>query len=44
MASEIPLNLFACEYDEPCGWRYNAENLNQVLKKLKSMWTLQSAK
>lgn len=44
MASEIPLNLFACEYDVPLGWQYNKENLNHVLKKLKSMWTLQAAK
>lgn len=44
MASEIPLNLFACEYDVPCGWQYNTENLEHVLKKLKSMWTLQSTK
>lgn len=44
MVSEIPLNLFTCEYDIPAKWQCNAENLIHILKKLKSMWTVQTAK
>ncbi|KAJ8927470.1 hypothetical protein NQ314_020067 [Rhamnusium bicolor] len=38
MASEIPLNLFYCEYDD-LTWNYNEESLSQVIEKLNTIWT-----
>lgn len=38
MASEVPLNLFDCQYDG-VDWNYNDEALLIVLKRVQSLWT-----
>ncbi|KAJ8922599.1 hypothetical protein NQ315_007630 [Exocentrus adspersus] len=43
MASEIPLNLFCCEY-ENIKWNYNEESLSQVIEKLNAVWSYSAAK
>uniref|UniRef100_A0A6P7FY38 tRNA pseudouridine(38/39) synthase n=1 Tax=Diabrotica virgifera virgifera TaxID=50390 RepID=A0A6P7FY38_DIAVI len=43
MASEIPLNLFYCEYDD-LDWNYDQEALTQVIEKLNNQWTFQAVK
>lgn len=43
MASEIPLNLFFCEYDN-LKWNYEEETLKRVIHKLASIWTITSTK
>lgn len=43
MASEIPLNLFSCEY-EHLSWNYEMETLKKVIDKLNSIWTIMAIK
>lgn len=43
MASEIPLNLFCCEYED-IKWHYDDESLSQVIDKLNTIWTYSAAK
>lgn len=43
MASEVPLNLHHCEY-ENITWHYDAEVLNLVTENLKTAWTFNSIK
>lgn len=38
MASELPLNLFFCEYED-VKWQTNQDTLNAVLEKLQACWT-----
>jgi tRNA pseudouridine38/39 synthase len=38
MASEAPLNLFDCQYDD-VEWQYNEESLSYVLKQFQALWT-----
>ncbi|KAK5643256.1 hypothetical protein RI129_007101 [Pyrocoelia pectoralis] len=44
MASEVPLNLYECEYDIECHWIYDDANLADIIKKLESFWTFQTIK
>ncbi|XP_017783896.1 PREDICTED: tRNA pseudouridine(38/39) synthase isoform X1 [Nicrophorus vespilloides] len=44
MASEVPLNLFQCDYDIENNWRYDESSLSIVKAKLKSMWTFHNIK
>lgn len=45
MASEVPLNLYYCEYDIPeDNWCYNKDSLGICLNKLNSLWCFQSIK
>nr|CAD7569924.1 unnamed protein product [Timema californicum] len=39
MASELPLNLFHCEYEQGTQWYMNQECLAQVVRTLQSTWT-----
>nr|CAD7411027.1 unnamed protein product [Timema poppensis] len=39
MASELPLNLFHCEYEQGTQWYMNQECLAQVMRTLQSTWT-----
>nr|CAD7448031.1 unnamed protein product [Timema bartmani] len=39
MASELPLNLFHCEYEQGTQWYMNQECLTQVVRTLQSTWT-----
>ncbi|CAH2013701.1 unnamed protein product [Acanthoscelides obtectus] len=43
MASEVPLNLFYCEYGDT-KWQYDKETVRQVLEKLQSCWTFTAIK
>ncbi|XP_066150197.1 tRNA pseudouridine(38/39) synthase isoform X2 [Euwallacea fornicatus] len=43
MASEIPLNLFFCEYDEVT-WKVSQESLRAVIQKLQQIWYFTTAK
>nr|XP_023012293.1 tRNA pseudouridine(38/39) synthase [Leptinotarsa decemlineata] len=43
MASEIPLNLYFCEYDG-LNWQYDKEVLDQIIEKLNSIWTFHAIK
>lgn len=45
MASELPLNLFTCSYDDgECQWVYNEENLRFVLGDYQSLWVESNVK
>ncbi|CAH0560811.1 unnamed protein product [Brassicogethes aeneus] len=43
MASEIPLNLYFCDYDTN-NWVYSIDSLTKCIKKLKNAWTFTGAK
>lgn len=43
MASEIPLNLFFCEYDN-LTWNYDKDTLKKVIEKLNAIWMMTSIK
>jgi len=43
MASELPLNLFTCSYDE-ADWVYDDEALRYIITHYQSMWTENSVK
>ncbi|XP_050294650.1 tRNA pseudouridine(38/39) synthase [Anthonomus grandis grandis] len=43
MASEVPLNLFFCEYDN-VKWYISKENLKSVIETLRQIWTFTSLK
>ncbi|XP_072376721.1 tRNA pseudouridine(38/39) synthase isoform X2 [Diabrotica undecimpunctata] len=43
MASEIPLNLYYCQYDD-LNWNYDQEALTQVIEKLNKQWSFQAVK
>lgn len=44
MASELPLNLFTCSYDDTCQWVYNEENLRMVISDYQSLWVESNVK
>jgi len=46
MASEIPLNLFSCDYDENHvkQWIIDHESLKEVIAHLQSLWTINQVK
>ena len=44
MASEIPLNLFQCEYEKKLDWQYDNEAINISVKKMQALWTESSVK
>ncbi|KAF2884103.1 hypothetical protein ILUMI_22071 [Ignelater luminosus] len=44
MASEVPLNLYYCEYDSSREWIYDYTSLSTVIQKLKTQWTFSSIK
>ncbi|KAB0799640.1 hypothetical protein PPYR_07520 [Photinus pyralis] len=44
MASDIPLNLYDCEYELESNWRYDDNNLTDLIKKLQSFWTFHAIK
>lgn len=43
MASEIPLNLFFCEYND-LSWNYEEEALQRLIEQLSSIWTITAIK
>lgn len=43
MASEIPLNLFFCEYLD-LTWNYEKETLEKVIQQLNAIWTTHAIK
>ncbi|XP_019874758.1 tRNA pseudouridine(38/39) synthase [Aethina tumida] len=43
MASEIPLNLYYCDYND-VNWTYNSSNLVNVIKRLKKCWIFHGIK
>lgn len=43
MASEIPLNLFFCEYDN-VPWNYEEEALQRLIEQINSIWTITAIK
>ena len=44
MASEIPLNLFHCEYNSGLHWNYNSEAIQVTVKQLQELWTENAVK
>lgn len=45
MASEIPLNLFQCDYENhDLDWQYDTEAASVTLKQLQEMWAEHSIK
>ncbi|KAF5302211.1 hypothetical protein FQA39_LY10250 [Lamprigera yunnana] len=44
MASEIPLNLYECQYDLETEWIYDCASLSNVIYKLQNIWTIQAMK
>ena len=44
MASEIPLNLFQCDYEQDLDWQYDSEAVSVSLKQLQDLWTESSVK
>lgn len=43
MASELPLILFNCEFDE-IQWQYDADNKEETIEQLQEMWMRQTVK
>lgn len=43
MASEVPLNLFSCEYED-IKWIYEKENVKEVIQQLNATWTTTAVK
>lgn len=43
MASEIPLNLYYCDYND-VNWTYKSSNLVNVIKRLKKCWIFHGIK
>lgn len=44
MASEVPLNLFQCDYEDVNEWIYDYNSLAEVISKLQAMWTIHTTK
>lgn len=44
MASEVPLNLFQCDYDPELDWQYDDEAVLVSMKQLQDLWTDASVK
>lgn len=44
MASEIPLNLYHCNFDIDDNWQYSQESLKIAVNKLQELWTEHSIK
>lgn len=44
MASEVPLNLFQCDYDPQLDWQYDDEAVLVTMKQLQDLWTDASVK
>ena len=44
MASEVPLNLFHCEYDSGLDWNYNSDAIQVTVKQLQELWTENAVK
>ena len=44
LASELPLNLFQCDYDGALEWHYDSEAIYVTLKQLQELWTEASVK
>ena len=38
IASEIPLNLFQCDYDDQLEWNYNQEALSVSVRQIQDLW------
>ena len=39
MASELPLNLFDCQFDDEVDWRYDEESVAFVVRRFQALWT-----
>ena len=39
MASELPLNLFDCQFEDVVDWRYDEESLAFVVRRFQALWT-----
>lgn len=39
MASELPLNLFDCQFDDDVDWRYDEESMAFVVRRFQALWT-----
>lgn len=44
MASEVPLNLYHCDYELEENWVYSKETLSLVYNKLQTIWCFESIK
>ncbi len=44
MASEVPLNLFKCSYDDHLEWQFDAEAVAVTMRQLQDLWTDVSVK
>ena len=44
MASEVPLNLFQCQYEPELSWQYDSEAIIVTMKQLQDLWTETSVK
>ena len=39
MASELPLNLFDCQFEDEVDWRYDEESVAFVVRRFQALWT-----
>ena len=44
IASEIPLNLFQCDFDEKLNWVFDEEAIQMSIKQIQDLWTEHSVK
>lgn len=44
MASEIPLNLFHCDYQEDLEWNFDNDAVTSTLKQMQGLWTESAVK
>lgn len=44
MASEVPLNLYECDYEFKYNWIIDWDALDSVMQKLHTIWTFNSIK
>lgn len=44
LASDLPLVLFECDYEDNLEWFFDQEELGRVVTKLQALWTASSVK
>lgn len=44
LASDLPLVLFECDYENDLEWYFDREELDRVISKMQALWTANSLK